>query len=132
MNFQPELAQAVMGGGKTVTRRLCSENLRSPWSAWGCGLKVGSDYAVCPGRGKTAIGRVRVTSVRREALGRLSAEEARREGFFSVQSFEQAWATINGSYDPDVQVWRVEFEVVEPDADRAGRRAVAEVLEWTA
>ena len=45
--------------GKTVTRRLVSDNPRSPWFEGGCSLKAGRDYAVCPGRGKNAIGRVR-------------------------------------------------------------------------
>lgn len=31
MNFKPELAAKVMSGEKTVTRRLVSENPRSPW-----------------------------------------------------------------------------------------------------
>lgn len=111
MNFRPELASAVMGGGKTVTRRLCVDNPRSPWFVWGCGIKVGRDYAVCPGRGKSAIGRVRVTDVRREPLGHLDDDEARREGFCSAAAFEEAFAAINGKYDAGLQVWRIAFEV---------------------
>jgi hypothetical protein len=57
MNFRPELAEKVMAGEKTVTRRLVSDNPRSPWYVGGCSLNVGQDYAVCPGRGKDAIRR---------------------------------------------------------------------------
>lgn len=118
MNFRPELAQAVMGGMKTVTRRLVSDNPRSPWYAERCSLKVDHTYAVCPGRGKNAIGRVRIVAVMSEPLGHLSESEARREGFFTVEAFEEAWKSINGSYDPKQVVWRVVFEVV-PEADYA-------------
>lgn len=113
MNFQPELAQAVMAGRKTVTRRLVSDNPRSPWSKGGCSLKVNQTYAVCPGRGKHAIGRVRIKSVRKERLGWLGSHDAIREGFPDVWSFQAAWAHINGSYAPGALVWRIEFEVSE-------------------
>ena len=36
MNFRPELAEKVMAGEKTVTRRVASENPRSPWYVGGC------------------------------------------------------------------------------------------------
>lgn len=109
MNFRPELAQMVMVGQKTVTRRLVSENPRSPWWREKCALQPGRSYAVCPGRGKDALGRVTVVSVRRERLGLVGDIEARREGFASRQDFEAAFTAINGSYDPGALVWRVEL-----------------------
>jgi hypothetical protein len=115
MNFRPELASAVRGGGKTVTRRLVSDNPRSPWWRERCGLRVDHSYAVCPGRGKDSIGRVVVTDVRREQLGRLDVDEAKREGFFTVEAFEEAFTGINGKYDPAALVWRVEFRALLAD-----------------
>ena len=113
MNFRPELAAKVMGGEKTVTRRLVSDNPRSPWWREKCSLQVGKTYAVCPGRGKHAIGRVQILSVERVALWSVTTEgEAQKEGFASVHPFADAWVAINGTYDPDAVVWRVEFEAV--------------------
>lgn len=112
MNFQPELAGKVMAGQKTVTRRRSSTNPRSPWWHERCSLKPDRTYAVCPGRGKPAIGRIRVLRVSSEGLGFPSLEEARREGFGSMAGFRRAWREINGSYDPDELVWRIEFCVV--------------------
>jgi hypothetical protein len=112
VNFKPELAAKVMAGEKTVTRRLVSDNPRSPWYREWCLLQPGSTYAVCPGRGKHAIGRVRIVSVRRMALGVVGDAEARREGFEDWLRFRIAWTNINGSYDDVAQVWRVEFEAV--------------------
>lgn len=125
MNFQPALAELVMGGQKTVTRRVMSDNPRSPWWKGGCKLKVGRSYAVCPGRGKDQIGRVEVISVTQQTLGEAFGEfgdiafgqtrgarvEAIREGFPSAVSFQLAWLKINKTYDASTRVWRIEFEV---------------------
>jgi hypothetical protein len=115
MNFRPELAAKVMAGEKTVTRRLMSDNIRSPWCVYGCSLRVGRSYAVCPGRGKHAIGRVTIVTVTDETLMRMAVGadrevEARREGFTTAEAFIEAWTRINGHWDPRVHVWRVEFE----------------------
>ncbi len=118
MNFQPHLARLVIAGKKTVTRRIASSNPRSPWNAAGCKLTIGRDYAICPGRGKPAIGRARVLSVRLIPLGRLSPDEARREGFDSIAAFEAAFTQINGSYDPQVMVWRVQLQRAEQKAEQ--------------
>lgn len=112
MNFQPELAAKVMAGEKTVTRRLCSTNPRSPWWRGACALKVGRDYAVCPGRGKPAIGRVRVLRAELEHLGQVTTLDAKREGFHGRGEFRRAWEQINGSWSDVLLVWRIEFEVV--------------------
>lgn len=119
MNFQPELAALVMAGEKTVTRRVCSRNPNSPWFIDGCSLKVGRDYAVCPGRGKHAIGRVRVLGVERRHLGQIDTADARREGFANRGEFRRAWEQINGSWSDGVLVWRVEFEVVSSESGAA-------------
>jgi hypothetical protein len=112
VTFQPHLAEMVMAGTKVVTRRICSDNPRSPWWRERCALKPGRDYAVQVGRGLPALGRARVVSVRRERLGELDDAEARREGFPSRGHFEATFRAINGGYDPDVDVWRVELEAV--------------------
>lgn len=113
MNFRPELAAKVMTGEKTVTRRLMSDNPRSPWWRKRCGFREGQSVAVCPGRGKHAIGRAVVTDVRMELLGQITEDECRREGFESVQAFFDAFRGINGSeingWD---YVWRVEFRAL--------------------
>lgn len=111
MNFRPELADAVMAGRKTETRRALSTNPRSPWhpdAPWPAGKR----FAVCPGRSKPNIGHARVITARVVQLGRLTLEEARAEGFASVAEFEETWRALHaGEYDERARVWRVEFEV---------------------
>lgn len=112
MIFRPELADAVMAGTKTVTRRATSTNPHSPWWARRCDLKVGRTYAVCPGRGVPAVGRVRITAVELELFEpmRITEREARAEGFAGAADFCTTWRALHASLDA-VQVWRVEFEV---------------------
>jgi len=112
MNFRPELAAKVMAGQKTVTRRRMSNNPRSPWFRDRCSLVVGRSYAVCPGRGKAAIGRVIVISVRVSTLSYVGCSEAILEGFRTYGEFVDAWTGINGSWDPSERVWRVAFGVL--------------------
>lgn len=115
MIFRPELAEKVMRGEKTVTRRLCSENPRSPWWRERCRYREGQRFAVQARRGEKAIGYARVVSVEREPLsaafkrGRI---EAMQEGFDSVAAFRAAFADINGRIHGSMLVWRIQFEVV--------------------
>lgn len=107
MNFKPELAAKVMAGEKTVTRRLLSENPRSPWFMDRCGYRIGQVIAVCPGRGKPRVGEAIVMSVDRMRLGEVDDDEAQREGFTGWGDFYEAWVAINGVYDPEAGVWRI-------------------------
>lgn len=127
MIFRPELAQAILEGRKTVTRRVVSTNPRSPWAAEGCTLRPGGEYAVQPGRGVHAIGRVEVVSVTREAfdLVAVSPEEARREGFATWAKFATAWVALHPRHGRRfADVWRIEFRLVERSYYRAGRSIV--------
>lgn len=112
MIFRKDLAEKVMAGRKTVTRRLVSENPNSPWWIERCRYPEGKEFTVNPGRGKLNIGRARVVSCERVVLGHPSEAEARREGFATAAEFEEGFAGINGNYDPEASVWRVELEAV--------------------
>lgn len=103
-----------MAGRKTVTRRLVSENPRSPWYRERCAYRVGQEVAICPGRGKHAIGKATVVSVERMVLGYVNRAEARAEGFVGVGPFVDAWESINGTYDPYAVVWRIGLEAIAP------------------
>ena len=113
MIFHKDLAEKVLRGEKTATRRRMSDNPNSPWYRGGCRYKVGQVFAVQPGRGKTRIGEARVTAVFAGRLGGVNSGDAREEGFDSLLAFREAWARINGSYDTAEFVWVIEFELVE-------------------
>lgn len=107
MTFREDLARQVLAGTKTVTRRAANTNPRSPYYQGKCGLRAGQSIAVQPGRGKPAIGRAEVLAVWLEPLGHLTDDAARAEGFKDRRDFEAGWASINGTYDPTVHVWRI-------------------------
>lgn len=118
MIFRPELCAKVLDGSKTVTRRPVSDNPRSPWwrerCAYEIGWEVGDTYAVQPGRGKPAVGRIRITGLPRcEQLVSLDDCDARREGFEDRAGFVAYWTDLHGSYDPEQLVWRLAFRCVE-------------------
>jgi hypothetical protein len=125
MIFEGELAKLVMRGEKVVTRRLCSENPRSPWYVAKCALTRGKVVKVNPGRGVSNIGAIEVLSVRKERLGDVfptdasgaalqileADREALLEGFVDSADFVAAWRRINGEWNPDAMVWRIQFAV---------------------
>jgi hypothetical protein len=115
--FRPALAQLVVEGRKTVTRRRVKflDGPERPWLAAECRYKVGRTYAVQPGRGKKAIGRIRILNVWRESsFGAVRVEWGglRREGFQSYSAFEAYLRRLYGGV-PSGPVDRIEFELVE-------------------
>jgi hypothetical protein len=114
--FAGDLAAKVLAGDKTVTRRLVSDNPRSPWHA---GPKVGRTYAVQDGRGRPALGRIEIVSARTELMDGdyagnypLSMIEARREGFDTPAEFSERFKQMHGeNVHGPLLVWRIEFKL---------------------
>jgi len=57
---------------------------------------VGRTYAVQPGRGKHALGRIRLRAIRREPAQDISEDDARAEGFASPEAFRKVWIEMYG------------------------------------
>jgi hypothetical protein len=110
--FKPEHAELIVSGRKTQTRRLG----RKRW-------KVGSVHQCRTSRRAKPFALVRITGVRRECLGGISEEDARREGYGSVEAYRKAFARIYGFWDPEAEVWVVDFELVE-SPDRAAHGSI--------
>lgn len=107
--------QAVLSGRKTQTRRvwtrddrldLVTNPLLRIWqpfrgqhvltNAGRLKYATGNTYAVQPGRGKRAVGRIRVTGLRIEGLQSITEAGARAEGVNSVEEFRTLWDKIHG------------------------------------
>lgn len=125
MIFSPKLAEAILRGEKTVTRRpvkYAKSPVSGRWLPVPCRYSVGGTYAVQPtvesgpdkGRGGKEIGRIRILSVTEEELGQVEWREARREGCQDFSEFRRYWWKFYGGYDPSRRVHRIEFEPVEP------------------
>lgn len=116
MNFRPELVDAIRRGQKSETRRVATDNPNSPWSLEACAFVKGhvGGYAICPGRGKTAVGRLELTADPvLEKLGEMDDEAARREGFRDLPDFRAYWERLHGYWDPELKVWVIKFDVLE-------------------
>ncbi len=111
MNFKPELAEKVMAGTKTVTRRLVNENPNSPWWMHSTRWPVGKRFTINPGRGKPNIGHAVVLDASIRQLGYPSLAECQAEGLASLDEFTEVWKAINHGYNIHSLVWRIRFEV---------------------
>lgn len=119
MIFKPNLAQKVLKGEKTQTRRIvkpgefwdgktvCRPDGAIKW-------QVGQSYAIQPGRTKAAIGRFKLLDIRRERVQDISEGDAIAEGFSSISEFFGVFESINGKAALDKEVWVLVFEVINP------------------
>jgi hypothetical protein len=114
MIFKEELAKKILQGEKTATRRVMSDNRRSPWYREQCAYKVGQVFTINPGRGVKNVGSARVTGVYKQAPLYVSGEQARQEGFGSSKAFHETFRAINPGADLTEAVWVIEFELVQP------------------
>ena len=89
--------------------------------------EVGRTYAVQPGRGKKAVGRIRLMSIRKEQVQEISEADAIAEGFemntrhwiwgrTPEVKFRYLWDCINAKrgypWDSDPLVWALNFTLV--------------------
>lgn len=155
--------QQVLDGTKTQTRRLAlpqpdgTGSFKCEWllpdsagdfigrydpmrpeAGWQDKYRVGKTYAVCPARCEAAVGRIKITGIRRQSLQLISADEAYKEGirvpdYFTVgnrstegalryalahtNKFAQLWDSFHTKkgerWRDDPEVWVLEFELVD-------------------
>lgn len=118
MIFRQEMVDKILAGEKTVTRRpvrlgythgaVQPKRIELP-----CRYKIGKTYAIQPGRGQKAVGRLRVVRRNREMLGTIDDTEARLEGFEDRYDFVRYWEGLYGHFKSTQLVNRIEFELVE-------------------
>lgn len=101
MIFKPRMIEAIVEGRKFETRRPCN----GP-----CPYVVGRTYAVQPGRGKKAVGRIYVWDVEPQHLDQITEVDARAEGFANRQDFMAYWKQLYGHVDAEQQVYVIRFQ----------------------
>lgn len=121
MNFSPDMARAVLAGRKTETRRPVKPGEDR------CRYRPGHDYAVCPGRGQAAVGRIVVVHVERQVLGEVRQEDAIAEGFrgrHPIAAFARKWLDLYDISYRDGLGSASDDEVLERWRSRYGAREV--------
>lgn len=107
MIFRPELARKILRGEKTMTRRPVRPDETR------CRYLPEHLYAIQPGRGKAAIGLLRVVDVVSEQAGAITFSDARAEGFRTTDEFRAYWTRL---YEPNwPHVERVFCLCTDPD-----------------
>jgi hypothetical protein len=103
MLFKPYLVEPILKGAKTETRRL--------WKR--CLVKVGSNYkAKTNFRSNSAFAIIKIAYIRREKLGNVNSNDAKKEGCRSLNEFKRIWIDSHGSWQPDTQVFVIGFQLV--------------------
>lgn len=125
--FQPALAQAILEGRKTVTRRPCVRGWTKPR------VKVGREYQARTRRFGKPFAGIRVIGCAQESrpmdferryskggkvfLGHRPwmplDQECKREGFGFYADFTAAWVAMHGEAALNEPCWRIAFVVVE-------------------
>lgn len=127
MNFRPEMVAAIRRGQKTETRRVANLNPNSPWCRERCGYRMPKiaepeekSYAICPGRGKTSVGRLQLIEEPELTLvENITDLGAYREGFEDREEFLAYFRKLHPRISLKAEVWRVHFKPVSwvPDVD---------------
>ncbi len=126
MIFKEELCQMVLDGTKTQTRRLVKDGDYQTYWPMLCvfnrsdrlRFRENQTYAVQPGRGKKAVGRIGIAKIRREYLNAITHNDAQAEGVGrSLAKFADLWNSIHPKgkrWGNNPEVWVLDFELVKP------------------
>lgn len=111
MIFHPDLAEKVMAGAKTQTRRAYfGKHQPFPYA-------IGKTYAVQPGRCQKSIGRILIAMVEVVRLHDLTETDALAEGFPTIEAFFSFWEEhLRYSHHGRTHVWKVSFTLVRDES----------------
>ena len=109
MIFTKENIELIRQGKKTETRRIWKKPHVKVGKTYQCRT---SRYAKTPEDSPY----IKITAMRKERLGEITPEAAKREGMDSglkVFQFRELWVKLHGLWDPDQEVYVIDFEVVK-------------------
>lgn len=102
MLFKQEHIPMILNGRKTQTRRNWKRQM----------VKVDGIYKVKTQMlSKEYYCKIKVTKVWKQKLGKMRASIY--EGYDTLQEYIDIWTKINGSWNPEMEVYVIDFEVVK-------------------
>ena len=102
MIFRREHIDLIIEGKKIQTRRRHKRPRRA-----------GRIYSIKSSWTQLTEHKIKVDRVYEQRLGDITAEEAYKEGGYTVEEFREVWERIVGPWDPDEVVTVYEFEVAD-------------------
>lgn len=126
MLFKDYHIPMIRSGSKTVTRREWSENYARPNEG---SVQIASDEMFTSDEEADCY--IRILDVYEQPLGEMTDEDAQKEGDYEdLEEFRDGYADVYGddAWDPEKEVWVVEFEYVgreRPDAADGDQQELA-------
>ena len=110
MIFTKENIELISHGLKTETRRIWKKPHVKVGKTYQCRT---SRYAKTPEDSPY----IKIIAMRKEKLGEITDDAVRKEGFkpdgAQLEKFWALWVKLHGSWNPDQEVYVVDFEVVK-------------------
>ena len=114
--FKRNLIPLIHQGLKTHTRR----THKNEW-------KIGHTYKIKENYLDKGQGKILITRRFKQQLGNISLEDAKKEGFQTLEEFKSAWREINGNWNPNQTVTVYEFRLAaktsKPSSATASQRS---------
>jgi hypothetical protein len=120
MLFKRFLVEKILVGEKTQTRRTTERKRGAKIYDVGDRVGIQTSYG-------SAIAHIIIKNRRRQMIGEITEEDARKEGFSGVREFKQAWLKLYGSWDPNQEVWVYDFVLDMQDLPSRDSNAGQEV-----
>jgi hypothetical protein len=93
----------ILRGEKTQTRRPINPRYS---------YKVGRIYGIRSHWFQKSVAHILITGKRIERLGGVTLEDAEKEGGYTVEEYKREWKDIHGEWNPDLQVYVYDFDLV--------------------
>jgi N4-acetylcytidine amidohydrolase len=99
--FDPGHIQMILAKKKTQTRRI------NPW------YRVGKTYSIKQVMREPVAGfGIKITDIHQENLGDMKPEDAKDEGYKSLEEYKATWMAMFGKWQPDLKVFVISFVLV--------------------
>ena len=102
--FKPEHKDMILNGTKIETRRVGKKRW-NVGSIHQCKLNFKKD--------SLPFALVEIVCVQREKLGYMGIEDAKAEGYNTLEEYKYIFIKIYGMWQPDLEVWVVRFRLKE-------------------
>jgi hypothetical protein len=102
--FKKHLVEQIIQGSKTATRRPIRPM-----------VKEGGRYHLKVHFFESLPYKIHVKRLYEQTLGKMTPQDAEKEGYTSLREFREEWESLYRTWDPRQTVWVVEFEYAGAD-----------------